>query len=435
MRKIMIVDDEPVMLNLASRILSKEYETVCASSGAEALQLFVKERPDLVLSDLLMPEMDGYELHRLLQEYGDEPVPVIFMTADERDTSESKVFEAGAADYIHKPVKADVLLRRIGNIIQNLDRIHGLKKKASLDALTGLLNKGAAQREIAELCVRVPGTLLMIDLDSFKLINDIYGHGMGDRILIRFADLLRHIIRAADPVGRIGGDEFIVYLQHLKDEAIIRDKANYLNRELQRSAREFMGEDMAIPLGASVGAVFVPEEGTAFSELCEKADQALYTVKQHGKHGFAAYGTSHLAPEHAAPKSISQIQQILGERNVDAGAYYVDFERFQGIYRFLVRFAGREQRSIQIVQVSLHLQERADEDMALQQLQEMLIRSLRRSDCVTRHGKGQFLMLLLDAKTEDKESIAARLQANWKDFSASADGTISLEMEKIAAVE
>ncbi|MBR6710884.1 MAG: response regulator, partial [Selenomonadaceae bacterium] len=133
MRKIMIVDDEPVMLNLASRILSKEYETVCASSGAEALQLFVKERPDLVLSDLLMPEMDGYELHRLLQEYGDEPVPVIFMTADERDTSESKVFEAGAADYIHKPVKADVLLRRIGNIIQNLDRIHGLKKKASLD--------------------------------------------------------------------------------------------------------------------------------------------------------------------------------------------------------------------------------------------------------------------------------------------------------------
>ncbi|MBR3051017.1 MAG: response regulator, partial [Selenomonadaceae bacterium] len=189
MQKILIVDDERIMLKIATKILSKEYETIGASSGAEAIEMFQRERPDLVLSDLLMPGIDGYELHRLLQEKSAEPVPIMFMTADDSAESESKGFELGAADYIRKPLKADVLLRRVKNILDHLDKVQDLTEAATLDMMTGLLNKISAQREIGKLCATRQGVLMLLDLDDFKLVNDLYGHAMGDKILIRFAEL------------------------------------------------------------------------------------------------------------------------------------------------------------------------------------------------------------------------------------------------------
>ena len=99
MQKILIVDDDPVMLRLASMILSKHFQIVTALSGAEALNVFEAEKPDLVLSDLLMPEMDGYELHRILQERNSESVPIVFMTADENEDSERRGFDIGVDDY------------------------------------------------------------------------------------------------------------------------------------------------------------------------------------------------------------------------------------------------------------------------------------------------------------------------------------------------
>ena len=113
MQKILIVDDDTFMLRLATIILSRYYQTVTASSGEEAIKLFETEKPDMVLSDLLMPEMDGYELHRILQEKTEGTIPIMFMTADESDESESRVFDVGAVDYIRKPFKPNIILRRI----------------------------------------------------------------------------------------------------------------------------------------------------------------------------------------------------------------------------------------------------------------------------------------------------------------------------------
>ena len=98
MSKILVVDDEEMMLMMARHILSTKYEVVTATTGAEAIKIFENERPDMVLSDLMMPEMDGYELHRILQEKSDETVPIMFMSANEGDESEIKGFEQGAAD-------------------------------------------------------------------------------------------------------------------------------------------------------------------------------------------------------------------------------------------------------------------------------------------------------------------------------------------------
>ena len=256
----MIVDDEQISLLMTEHILASEYLTVCATSGEEALLFFRKENPDMILSDLHMTGMSGFELQQKLQKDLSVNVPFMFMTADTDEETESKGFEIGALDFIRKPFRADVLLRRVGNILQTVEQIQDLKKAADTDPMTGLLNKASSQIEIGRLCQSMPGVLMMIDLDSFKLVNDLYGHDMGDKILIRFAEIIRAAVRSSDLIGRMGGDEFIAFCQNIQDETVIAEKARYINEQLLASAKEFMGEDMTIPLGASLGCVFAPDE-------------------------------------------------------------------------------------------------------------------------------------------------------------------------------
>lgn len=421
MSKILVVDDEEMMLMMAEHILSTKYEVVTATSGEEAIELFESEHPDMVLSDLMMPEIDGYELHRILQEKSAEPVPIMFMTADESEESESKVFEVGAEDYIRKPLKPDVLLRRVGLIIEHLDEVRGLKASASMDQLTKLLNKSSAQAEIGEMLQKSSGALLMIDLDSFKLVNDIYGHAAGDKILIRFAELIKSVIRESDLAGRMGGDEFVAFLQNVSDEKTLQAKTEYLNAEILKSAREMFGADMEIPLGTSIGAVFVPDEGRDFQKLYEKADKALYEVKQHGKHGVAIFSEKNLAEKELAVEGLSQIRMILSERNVEAGAYCVDFETFKKIYQLLARMAGDYKKNLILMQFTLPEEENSEE------FKEILVKSLRNSDCITQSGR-KFLILLVETTAKGSEGIKNRIIARLK---RNLVRRINFEMEEV----
>lgn len=414
MRKILIVDDEKIMLRIASKILSKEYETLCANSGAEAVEIFRRERPDMVLSDLLMPGMDGYELHRILQEQSAEAVPIIFMTADDSDESESRGLGVGAADYIRKPLKPDVLIGRVKNIFDRFEQIHGLTEAASVDQMTGLLNKTAAQREISKLCVESDGVLLALDLDSFKLVNDIYGHAMGDKVLIGFAELLKSQLNSDDVAGRTGGDEFIAFCRAVHDERTIFKKARFLNGRLMKLARELMGSDMKISLGASVGAVYVPDEGRDFTDLTAKADKALYKVKHFGKHGCAFYGVENF--DGVASKSIAQTQLLLSERDRDSKAYVVNFEKFKAVYRYAVR--QPENRSV-LMQCILETEDEDEREKFLTRLTE----SLNRGDCITQFGREQFLIL-----TTEAEAVRLKAQVAVSDLS----GELTIEVaEKI----
>ena len=410
MSKILVVDDDEMMLMMAKHILSRKYEVITANSGAEAIELFEEERPDMILSDLMMPEPDGYELHRIIQEKSAESVPIMFMTADDSDESESKGFELGAEDYIRKPLNPEVLLRRVGNIIDHLDKIHGLKTAAATDQLTKLLNKVAAQREIGEL----------VKKSSFKLVNDIYGHNMGDKILIKFAELIKSVIRAEDLAGRMGGDEFTAFLQGVSDEKVLENKSLFLNMEILKTARKLLGEDMQIPLGVSIGAVFVPAEGRDFQKLYEKADKALYEVKQHGKHGISIYREQNRSGNKISVEGITQMRLILGERNAE-GAYYVEFEDFKKIYRLLARMADAYKKNLILVQFAL------TENNLAEEFKEILITSLRKSDCVTQSGD-KFLILLIETtlaeSDEIKERILTRLAKNLRE-------KISYEREKI----
>ncbi len=196
MKKILVVDDENVSLMMTENILAERYDVSCASSGEQAVEMFGRQRPDMVLSDLRMPGMSGYELQHTLNEKAGRAVPFMFMTADTDDATESRGFENGALDFIRKPFRADVLLRRVGNILRAVD----MKRAATTDPMTGLLNKSSAHAAIGEMCRTSQGVLMMVDLDSFKPVNDIYGHSAGDMILVRFAEILQAVVRSSDVV-------------------------------------------------------------------------------------------------------------------------------------------------------------------------------------------------------------------------------------------
>lgn len=432
MEKILIVDDQIITLKMTAHILSTSYETICATSGEEAIGIYKRERPNMILSDLNMPGMSGFELQNTLQDMYQEHIPVMFMTADSSDETEIMGFENGAVDYIKKPFRADVLLRRVANILKNVEKINGLKKAADTDPMTGLLNKASSQFEIGEAAGKTEGMLMMIDLDSFKLVNDLYGHSMGDKVLIRFAEIIKSAVRTTDIVGRMGGDEFIAFCQYISEEEVVAEKARYINQELLKSAREYMGEDMTIPLGASIGAVAVPDEGTDFLTLYQKADKALYDVKQNGKHGYAIY-REHQHEElskDGADNGIMREIAILSERNREKGAMVLSSEQFRLIYRFLARAELNYHRENKLALFTVTEKEGAavNEEPA-QLLVDVMSHSLRSSDVVTKRSSNTVAVILLEASPVDTGVVIERLLGKWNEMNTGM--SISYEVEQI----
>ena len=294
--------------------------------------------------------------------------------------------------------------------------IIGLQKEISTDPMTGLLNKAGAHKTLTKVCAEDTGVLMMIDLDSFKLVNDLYGHDMGDRILIRFSELIREALDANDVSGRIGGDEFIGFMKNVMDEEDVDRVTRFLNREMMKSAKEYMGEDMNIPLGVSIGAVRVPVEGREFGELSKLADKALYVVKQNGKHGYSFYQKKRevvdLDDEERDNNSFEQIKQIIGERNLGKGAYLVNFDKLQVIYKFMNRF-DREMESTTGF-FRFRLEGDAVTDELRDELEEFLIVNLRKNDVISRYS-GSFYVLCVGRKEGAFEDIAGRLSALWEE--------------------
>ena len=430
MKKILVVDDATFMQKAITSMLSEQYETVCVSSGEEALAIYEKERPDLILTDLVMPGMTGLEFQRILREKYPEQVPIIFISADENEENESRGLESGALDFIRKPFRKEVLLRRVGNVIRQMEQIQGLRMVAETDPMTGLYNKTHTQKIMMDLCGQSTGTLMMVDLDSFKLVNDLYGHAMGDCVLIRFAEILRGVIRGSDIAGRMGGDEFFIFCQDIRDEEVIAAKTKQINEMLVAAAKELMGPDMAIPLGASIGAVVTPDEGTSFPDLYKKADKALYKVKQHGKHGYAFFRgeTSQAEPEKEASATIEHIRAILEERNRQKGAYELGFENFRSVYRFLIRTIENYHRRVELVLLTVQgAGGFATLDAAAERFAEALGMSLRRSDVYARNVGGQYILLLSETGGENEEIIRKRILDNWKQLGGEDRPEVSWE--------
>lgn len=446
---IAIADDDMGNLKMAGHVLSKSNMRVSAMNSGKALLQFMRDNhPDLILLDIMMPEMDGFETLKRLREQekslGQQEVPVVFLTAEESKDIESRGLELGASDFIRKPFLPEVLRHRIQTILANHEKIHGLEEEVNIDKLTGLLNKVASNKKLTECCQTLAGSLMVVDLDSFKLVNDLHGHETGDKVLIAFSQLLHKNTSAEDIVGRIGGDEFIVFLKDCLDEQRIQEFAGKLNEELRAECVKILGEEMNIPIGVSIGSVYVPEFGTDYEQLFKMADKALYFVKLNGKHGAHLYREGQeidVKEENVnATYNLQYLSKIMEERNETNCALFVGQEAFTQIYRFMLRFIKSYNGKAYKVLFSISPKNGWDKDPAgfekvIEEFGEHVKNTLRKSDLMMQSKSNQFFLLLPEVNDLQIDGVVGRILDQWEKLNHSGEIDVLYELEMMTSAE
>lgn len=288
--RLLLVDDQPINIQVLYQIFQDDYDVFFATSGEEALKFCTTRLPDLILLDVMMPGMDGLETCRHLQ--ADEltaRIPVIFVTAQNEPNDETRAFEAGGVDFITKPVNPTVVRARVKTHLTLKAQTDMLRALVFIDGLTGVANR----RRFDELlntewrhCQRSgsPLSLLMIDIDHFKLYNDHYGHQTGDTCLKQVAQTLQsHFKRPHDLVARYGGEEFVCLLPESTLEGALH-KAKSLCEAVAQLKIPHATSPTAPEVTISIGvASVVPSAEDSPGLLLAHADTLLYKAKHSGR--------------------------------------------------------------------------------------------------------------------------------------------------------
>jgi len=286
-KTILIVDDTVSNLDILIELL-EEYDVIDTTKGSDALDIVRNEKIDLVLLDIMMPEMDGYEVcKRLKSDPITKDIPVIFITAKTDEESIEKAYNVGGADYVTKPFKPKELLSRVNKELRLQDLMNELRLSALTDSMTKLYNRryfaevsehyiNLAKRENRSIFV------IMLDIDKFKNINDTYGHDIGDKVIILLADILRKNIRKSDVACRYGGEEFAILLPESSKEGAM--KVAQTIRKNCEAVKISLNSDQFVHFSISLGVAEVdPSQNRAIEVALKHADEALYKAKESGR--------------------------------------------------------------------------------------------------------------------------------------------------------
>jgi diguanylate cyclase (GGDEF)-like protein len=285
--KILIVDDVPANIKMLREVLKSKYDIIFATNGRDAIELMEsKKLPDLILLDIMMPEMDGYEVCRILK--SDDltaKIPIIFITSKDDEEDEIKGFELGAVDYVTKPFSIPVVKARVQTHVELKQQREILENLSSIDGLTGVPNRRNFDKFLDRnwhFCMRASKaiSLIMIDIDHFKTFNDQYGHLEGDECLKQVAAIMKSCInRDTDMVARYGGEEFGCILPVTDMEGAL-SIAELMRKSLEALAIPHAQSKTAAYVTISLGvASMVPMKDAPAHTIIKIADSALYAAK------------------------------------------------------------------------------------------------------------------------------------------------------------
>ncbi|MCM0082574.1 diguanylate cyclase [Geomonas sp. Red32] len=303
-QRVLIVDDTPANVEVLHRILRGDYALFFAGNGANAIKVAQRERPDLILLDVMMPDVDGYQVCAALK--SDErtrDIPVIFITAMESVENEARGLDCGAIDYLTKPISPPIVKARVRNHLESKrksdvlealtaelrEKNRQLAVLAREDGLTGVANRRCFNTVLEAEINRAIRTgqclsLIMCDVDHFKRYNDHFGHPAGDRCLAIIGELLRTTFRrAGDLPARYGGEEFAVILPDTSPGQAFH-LAEKFREELIRRAIPHAESEVSGVVTTSIGvAGGVPAREQDAQWLVTEADRALYLAKERGR--------------------------------------------------------------------------------------------------------------------------------------------------------
>lgn len=284
---ILIVDDEIINIHSLARILRGTARLCFATSGAQALQLAKELQAEMILLDVMLPDLSGFEVCRQLKNSPDtSKSSVIFVTALGSSVEEAHGLRSGAMDYIKKPFNPTIVRERVQNLLNLTLAYRKLEELSTTDFLTGAFNRRYLF-EIAETELKrhrrhnKNTSIMMIDVDHFKDINDRHGHSIGDRALRHLVQICRKNLRDEDIFARIGGEEFCVLLPET-DASTAKDAAERLRQSIKNTPMEL--DEQLLRMTVSIGLSGIsPDENDDINYWLEQADQALYHAKRNGR--------------------------------------------------------------------------------------------------------------------------------------------------------
>lgn len=296
---VLAVDDSPENLDLIKNILEPHYLVKVAVRSDLALHIATAQLPDLILLDIMLDGMDGFEIcHRLKSLDKTRNIPIIFLTAKRSEKDEVHGFKIGGSDYITKPFSPSIVLARVKTQIQLKTKSDLLEKLASLDGLTEIPNRRAFDAALERQWNQskrtgMPLSLLIVDIDTFKQYNDYYGHPMGDECLKRVAGALQQLThRPEDLVSRLGGEEFAILLPNTDSIGAMLRAEQYRNTvENLRIHHTQNNPNTFITISVGV-ATLQAHTHDDVSTLLKAADDALYQAKNQGRNRVCANNLS-----------------------------------------------------------------------------------------------------------------------------------------------
>jgi len=288
---VLIVDDEAINITALSLILRPDYNVYVEKDGLGCIESAKALKPDLILLDVLMPAMSGFEvIVHLKKDHETYDIPVIFVTGLDTDTDEEKGLVLGAADYMNKPYKAAIVRLRVKNQMTIINQMRLIKNLSVTDALTGLGNRRYFNEQLEQewqIALRQKKNLgfMILDIDHFKIFNDTYGHLAGDEVLKHVSDIIKQkLLRATDKNARWGGEEFAIILPDTNLNGVL-EVAENIRKSFEATTFK-LSEDISANITISIGANSVTpqlNDSYSISNFIADADAALYRAKESGR--------------------------------------------------------------------------------------------------------------------------------------------------------
>jgi two-component system cell cycle response regulator len=294
--KVLVVDDSAVARKSVEQALfGQPYHLFFATTGRQAIELFLKHHPSIVIMDWMMPDLNGVAIcRRMRSSSSDSYTHIIMLTGKTDKMSVVEGLRAGADDYLTKPFHEEELLARVGVGLRTVElhrqieaKNKKLEKLALTDALTDLPNRRAIEewgvREVSGAARHdYPLWVIVADLDRFKQVNDTFGHNAGDEVLKTFAKILKAHTRRSDICGRLGGEEFMVVMTHTTAKDV-QKAMERIREEFETTSLNFGGCNILATASFGIAGFDAGEAKPAFNDLVSRADAALYSAKRHGR--------------------------------------------------------------------------------------------------------------------------------------------------------
>ena len=429
MKKILIVDDEPMMLGFCERVLSPKYSVETAASGQEALEIYPVQQPDLVLSDLMMTDMTGAELKETLALRYGERAPVLFTVSDDSEVSGIQGFADGSLDYFKKPLPADVLLARIDSILDNSDKIEGLGMDTNVK-FKGLLDNAAAEKAIGDSCVNDSGVFMLLDLDGLKEVGEKLGSESADKLVKAVTDIFEKNSVEGDILGKAGDERFVAFCRFQTDVSFPKKFTAALNEQIASAAKELPAGESLVK-GVSAGAVFVPESGKEYASLYKLAEKALCSVKDENSYTSATYSQYSKFSEWR--RDMKSASMLFDESDIGNGACRISTNGFGPVYRYFVRYVQSYCRSAFKMLFTLSCAKPPYQGMAFisERFSELIAQKLRKSDLLVQLTEDQFFLVLPEITEQDAHKLAQRILSVWSNSDFSDGIELQYEAQQI----